>query len=413
MVYTLFSNVYLVRGASAGCLYDFNKGRLYRLNHNLTNLIDRINNESCDVAIFDTDQQSVLNKMMELKLITTSESFVHHDIKELKKNDFHCKFAWIEITNKCNLKCIHCYNESNIQADKIMSYEDYKMVIDYLIKLGVRKVQIIGGEPFFYSNLLKRMVDYTIGKFDYIEIFTNGTLVSDDWFEFLAQNQIHMALSVYSYMSDMHDKVTQCKGSFERTNRTIQKLKEYHIPYRVCNVLMNNIELGKKNTPYYTLRKNRDVARMSGRANFGLLSDELIEKRLITQKRFSYPINKAFCENMVSGHNCFANKIYISADLIVYPCVMERRFNHGKLSKNTGIVLNKFIQGLNKDSIQECCACEYRYCCFDCRPNSLSGDRLEKPWYCTYNPYVGEWIPKDTFIMKLKEKWDTSDKIKF
>lgn len=411
MVYTLSPNVYLVRGASGGCLYDFNRGKLYHLNCNLTNLVAQINNGSCDISIFNKEQKTIFSQMMKLGLITSNENFVHYDIQELKRNNFHCEFAWIEITNKCNLKCIHCYNESNIQADKIMSYDDYKMVINYLIKLGVRKVQIIGGEPFFYQDLLKKMIDYTINKFDYIEIFTNGTLVSDNWFEFLAQNQIHIALSVYSYKSNMHDKVTQCKGSWERTNRTIQKLKEYHIPYRVCNVLMNGIELGKKNTSYYTLRKDKDVARMSGRANFNLLSDELIQKRLITKKSFRHPISKNFCVNIISGHNCFAHKIYISADLIIYPCVMERRFNHGKISPNTGISLNKAIQGLNKDSIKECCTCEYRYCCFDCRPNSLSGDQLEKPWYCTYNPSIGKWTPKNIFIKKLREKWGVSNKL--
>lgn len=43
------------------------------------------------------------------------------------------------------------------------------------------------------------MLDYTVGKFQIIEIFTNGTLIPKDWFEYLAQNNIRMALSIYSY----------------------------------------------------------------------------------------------------------------------------------------------------------------------------------------------------------------------
>ncbi len=410
MFYSLSSDVYLVKGVSRGCLYDFNHCKLYNLNHNLMDFIDLIDKGNCEsTAPFQAEQQVMLDKMIALGLITVRENPEHHDIQELRRDDFRCRFAWIEITNKCNLRCVHCYNESSIQAAKVMSYEDYRLVLDSLLKLGVQKVQIIGGEPFFHRNLLKEMLDYTIGKVPFIEIFTNGTLIPDDWFAFLAQNHIHIALSVYSYESDMHDKVTQCKGSWKRTNKTIRKLKEYHIPYRVCNVLMKGVSLGKKDTDLYTLRKDKDVARMSGRANFNLLSDDLIRKRLITKNSFRYPIRKAFCRGEVSGHNCFADKVYISADLTVYPCVMERRLNHGLVSKDQGIVLKRRILELNKDAIQGCSECEYRYCCFDCRPNSLSGNIYEKPWYCTYNPHTGEWIPEDVFVLQLREKWGGPD----
>ena len=48
----------------------------------------------------------------------------------------------------CNLKCKHCYNESSSQCHEIMSLDDFKMVCQELIDIGVRKVQLIGGEPF-------------------------------------------------------------------------------------------------------------------------------------------------------------------------------------------------------------------------------------------------------------------------
>ncbi len=35
-------------------------------------------------------------------------------LKITKKIDF----AWIEVTNKCNLKCIHCYNDNFKQISK-------------------------------------------------------------------------------------------------------------------------------------------------------------------------------------------------------------------------------------------------------------------------------------------------------
>ena len=247
------------------------------------------------------------------------------------------------------------------------------------------------------------MLDYTIGKFDFIEIFTNGTLLDDEWFEYLRVNEIAIALSVYSYEAAVHDKVTGMKGSHQKTNDTIQKLKDNHIKYRVCNVLMADVPIGDNNTDLYELSSEKDVVRMTGRANWELLSDELIRKRLITKKTFSKPINKDFCGKTITGHNCFMDKVYVAANLDVYPCVMERRIKHCNIKCLGDLVLNEDIRYMNKDHIEGCQNCEYRYACYDCRPNTLSENVMAKPWYCTYLPEKGEWLDENFFIKMLYE----------
>ena len=88
--------------------------------------------------------------------------------------------------------------------------------------------------------------------------FTNGTLISPEWFEFLKKNNIHIALSVYSYEAELHDKITGCNGSWEKTNKTIKELKNYEIPYRVCNVLMRGQVLGVV-TDRYKIVQNEEA----------------------------------------------------------------------------------------------------------------------------------------------------------
>ena len=109
---------------------------------------------------------------------------------------------------------------------------------------------------------------------------------------------------------------------------------------------------------------------------------------------------------MINGHNCFANRVYIAANLKVYPCVMERRICHCDLTNDKEIHLNNTILSFNKDKVQGCSLCEYRYCCFDCRPNSLSGSFIEQPWYCTYEPETGTWKDVESVIKELHTKWD-------
>ncbi len=406
MFYVLSKNVYLVKGNTRGCIYDFNSSKLYSLNKELSDKVDLANQKGICVDLLDADLQSIFNELVSNGILTLSETAVTRHIEEIKLPDMKFTFAWIEVTNQCNLRCRHCYNESDIRCNDFMTLDNYKIVIDNLLSLGVKKVQLIGGEPFFDKPLLKDMLDYTVGKFPLIEIFTNGTLMSTEWFKYLSKNDIHVALSVYSYDENMHDAVTGCKGSFAKTNNTIKELKRLGITYRVCNVLMKDIDLGNRSTNLYELSPDKDVVRMSGRASFSLLSEELIRKKLITKKSFQAPISRYFAARLLSGHNCFNNRLYITANMDVFPCVMERRMKHCRIDKNHGINLDENIRLLNKDKVDECCLCEFRYACFDCRPNSLSGNLLEKPWYCTYDPLSGEWENEDEFVAKLREKWE-------
>lgn len=346
-------------------------------------------------------QKKILEILKRENLLCIVDTPRSNSIEEIKIKDAGIDFAWIEVTTKCNLKCIHCYNESDAQCNEEMCLSDFKEVIDSLLKLNVPKIQLIGGEPFVNKSLLKEMLDYAIGKFQSIEIFTNGTLITSEWLDFLYANNIKIALSVYSYNDYDHDKVTGQLNSWKKTNEIIQKLHDKGITYRVSNTIMKDINIGEKNTDLYTLSNKKDIVRISGRANFSLLSDELIRKKLITTKTFENPIRKSLCQRVVSGHNCFRNRLYVVATKEVFPCVMERRWSHCIIDSSSDIRLNENILQLNKDKIEICKDCEFRYTCFDCRPNTLNGEFFEKPWYCTYNPYTGKWADVEEFIASL------------
>ena len=406
MYYCLNKDIFIVDGLSKSCIYDLSKGRLYSINKALANVLKNLNKGDFDTEyIFEDKLQEIINLLIEKDIISTSTKKKSNEISDLKVENKNSKLAWVEITSKCNLKCIHCYNESEDFKYHDMSFEDYKYTIDFLLAKGIDKLQIIGGEPFVNPIMLKKMLGYTVGKFKLLEIFTNGTLIPDDFYEYLKIHNIRVALSVYSYDDVEHDKVTKVIGTHYKTNKTIANLKKYGIKYRVCNVLMDGIKLGRQNTNLYNLNPEKDVVRMSGRANYKLLTHELIKKKLITRKTFEAPINKAFLTRLVSGHNCFSNRIYISSDLNIYPCVMERRISHGNIKENTLLEFDTKILNYNKDYIDGCKNCEYRYACFDCRPNSLDENISSKPWYCTYNVNDGTWIDQEIFIGNLDKKW--------
>ena len=119
------------------------------------------------------------------------------DIKNLI-TDFNINFVWIEICTFCNLKCKHCYNESSAQRHEIMSFEDFTSVCQELLDIGIKKVQLIGGEPFCHKNIME-MLQYAADRFEFVEVFTNGILINEEWCKFFKKNHIHVAMSIYSY----------------------------------------------------------------------------------------------------------------------------------------------------------------------------------------------------------------------
>ena len=397
-MYTFNKNIYFANGVKYSCIYDLNKGLLYRLPYyELSLVISFLNGEE------KSSNFKIIHDCINKGLIVKSEHKQNGVFPNYNPKSSDINMAWIEITNKCNMQCRHCFNSKNINQNLSMSLHDFNFVIDELTELNINNLQLIGGEPLLINtDTIENMISYTIGKFESVEIFTNATLLTNRIASYLSKTGVKVAVSVYSYNSFNHDLVTKISGSHVWTLQGIELLKKYNIPYRIASTLMAGIDLGDKNTDLFSLNSNRDVIRMTGRGNIKLLSVDLIKKRLITEKNFSKPLSYSYIKRLTKGHNCFLKDIYIAADLTVYPCVMERRISHGNLRGNRLYnIIKPDIQNFNKNQVDVCKDCEFRFACFDCRPDSLSKNITAKPWYCTYDPYKGQFIDEDIFIKGL------------
>ena len=404
-MFSFAENVYCVEGATGACIYNMSNLKLYRCDKASVELLHRVIKQSGESGTLTTEEANFLNQMLDESLVVENADFFNNgDISNLGRllEEPKVTFVWIEVTDKCNLKCRHCYAESTPTRNHIMSQEDFKYTIDNLVASKIKKIQLIGGEPLVLGDLLKQMIEYASGKFELLEVYTNGTLLTDGWIDFFKKHNVRVALSLYSYEDKYHDYVTQLKGCHKKTTEAIKKLIDAEIPYRTAAVLMKDVEIGEQKEVQYSIMK-KDVVRMSGRGNIKLLDKNLIQKRLITKDTFSNKINASLVYRNLKGHNCFARRVYISYDLIIYPCVMERRVNHGKLhGGNLYECIDTNIQQFGKNQIAECKMCEYRYCCHDCRPDSLEEKAYDKkPWYCTYNPLLGVWDDKTAVINRI------------
>lgn len=396
-MYCLQNNIEIVDGAKKFCIYDFNTEKMYSIDAETMCTIEKIinNDIGADKLISDSD----VGRYLYNEGIIVEKNDLIPKI-EPREYGFDVSFAWIEITQNCNLICRHCYEESSRTERKPeMRFEDFTCIVDQLVQMGVKSIQLVGGEPLMHSKIIQ-MIDYVYGKFSYIEIYTNGTLLNDDLLELIKTKDISLAMSYYSEKSAIHDYVTRTPGSLKLTQKHINTAIKKGIPVRLASVEMK--EVPKFELEMFDVPFRSDLPRLTGRADISLYTEDMIRRKLITKKTFARPINiEEFYKNKAI-HNCFGERLYFDYKLNIYPCAMERRLCYGNVKdKSINEVVHDQFAKMTKDTIEGCQNCEYRYACYDCRCDSNNEPIDAKPWYCTYDQENGIWINEEEFINSL------------
>lgn len=84
------------------------------------------------------------------------------------------------VTQRCNLKCVHCYAHSkDIDYKNELTTEEGKKLIDDLADFGSPVILFSGGEPLMRKDLLE-LISYAKSKGRRAVISTNGTLITEE-----------------------------------------------------------------------------------------------------------------------------------------------------------------------------------------------------------------------------------------
>lgn len=142
------------------------------------------------------------------------------------------RFAWLEVTGRCNESCGHCYADSGPQGTHgTMTVPDWERTIRQLAELGARDVQFIGGEPTLYPYI-GRLITYAHERGLAVEMFSNLVAVRDELWGTIRDCGVKLATSYYSDRAADHDRVTRLPGSHRRTRANIEKALRLGVPVR-------------------------------------------------------------------------------------------------------------------------------------------------------------------------------------
>jgi radical SAM protein with 4Fe4S-binding SPASM domain len=140
------------------------------------------------------------------------------------------RYLELQLTNRCNLRCRHCYL-GPARSDDLPLHDALNSVREFSIHGGLRLL-ISGGEPLLYPHL-EEFIAATGNLQIRRVLITNGTLITEKNVSGLDVEEIQFSLDGWR----SGHEVLRGPGSFEHTMRGIQTVCEAGIPISIATMI--------------------------------------------------------------------------------------------------------------------------------------------------------------------------------
>jgi radical SAM protein with 4Fe4S-binding SPASM domain len=146
----------------------------------------------------------------------------------------------IEVTRRCPLTCVHCYNNLPMSdheaASSELSYQELCRILDELADAGCLWLLFTGGEIFARRDFLD-IYTYAKRKGFLITLFTNGTLITPRIADYLAVwRPFAIEITLYGRTKATYERLTGVPGSYDKCLRGIDLLLERRLPLALKSV---------------------------------------------------------------------------------------------------------------------------------------------------------------------------------
>ncbi|URZ03670.1 radical SAM protein [Clostridium felsineum] len=140
--------------------------------------------------------------------------------------------SW-DVTNRCNFRCMHCYNKSGDNSihcfDDELNKEESMKVVEQIINIKPYSMCICGGETLLRNDLVD-IVKALSGNGILINMVSNGYLMNEDKAIQLKEAGINfIQISVDAFTSELHDKFRNTPGSHEKALNALKILRKVGI----------------------------------------------------------------------------------------------------------------------------------------------------------------------------------------
>lgn len=315
---------------------------------------------------------------------STQEFFDEYFKSEPQLTNLH-----IEITSKCNERCVHCYIPHENKINNIEPDLFYN-ILDQCIKMNLLHLTLSGGEPMMHKDFidfLKKCNEYNFS----VNVLSNLTLLNTTIIEEMKRNALlSVQVSLYSMDADIHDAITQVKGSFEKTKNAILRLRENDIPLQIsCPIMKQNIncyndviEWGKAHninvgSDYVIIaRYNHTTQNLSSRLSINDVK-EVINQRIFNEPQYLEVMEKEAEQKKNMNPDDFVcsvchSSICIAENGNVYPCAGWQDYVVGNVNETSlNDIWNnskkvQYLRSLYRRDFPQCIQCKEKEFCTMC-----------------------------------------------
>ena len=142
----------------------------------------------------------------------------------------------VEVTRRCPLHCLHCYNNlsagDHVARARELSTDEHFRLLDELADLGCFWVLYTGGEIFARKDFLE-IYTYAKKKGFLITLFTNGVLIDEAVADHLVEwPPFAIEITLYGRSKETYEALTSVPGSYDRCMKAIELLRGYSCSVR-------------------------------------------------------------------------------------------------------------------------------------------------------------------------------------
>ncbi len=146
--------------------------------------------------------------------------------------------VFLDITNKCNIRCRHCFTDAKNNSDiKELNTDDVKKIMNELVKLNVNRLALGGGEPLVRSDIYE-LIRYGSERKLRIHISSHGLLLTENNIKKLKKCGLDsIQISIDSSIAAQHDYLRNYPGLFDKCLEAIKLIKKYGINLLVSTTI--------------------------------------------------------------------------------------------------------------------------------------------------------------------------------
>lgn len=154
----------------------------------------------------------------------------------------------ISVTDRCNFRCDYCmpiekygHNHNFLPKSEILSFEQITIIVESMLKLGLKKVRITGGEPLLRKDicLLISMIRNLDSELD-IAMTTNGTLLGKYANKLFQAGLNRVTVSLDAIDADLFRKLSNTNITPEHILSGISSAINAGLPVKVNTVIIKN-----------------------------------------------------------------------------------------------------------------------------------------------------------------------------